>query len=323
MMGFTQEELEKLMEEQKITKEEQKTLLPIMKENYDGYKFALQGKNKMYNTNMCLYLLTDYVRLKNIPKQLVDVNIASDYAKVGKMLDLYQGEKKQEIIEKMITEKELISSITEKFNPEIEFLEKELISMLFYLGYLTITGEDFGIPKLKVPNKVIKNIYADYFMQILNKEAEFTVDDEQYNAIMREIALEGKIEKIVELLHQYLNNLSNRDYQKFDEKYVKIIFYSIAMNLKTTYRVKSEFEVNRKYPDLLLIPKDQSKGYYGVMIEFKYLKAGEKEKLEEKQKEAKEQIKEYANFEEIKEIEKLKKYTAVAVNDEIYVEECN
>ena len=93
------------------------------------------------------------------------------------------------------------------------------------------------------------------------------------------------------------------------------------MNLKTTYRVKSEFEVNRKYPDLLLIPKDQSKGYYGVMIEFKYLKAGEKEKLEEKQKEAKEQIKEYASFEEIKEIEKLKKYTAVAVNDEIYVEE--
>ena len=57
------------------------------------------------------------------------------------------------------------------------------------------------------------------------------------------------------------------------------------------------------------------------MIEFKYLKKGEKEKLEEKQKEAKEQIEGYSKFEEIASIEKLKKYTVVAVNDEIYIDE--
>ena len=56
------------------------------------------------------------------------------------------------------------------------------------------------------------------------------------------------------------------------------------------------------------------------MIEFKYLKKGEENKLEEKQKEAREQIKEYMNFEEIKEIENLNSYTVVAVNDKIYVE---
>ena len=43
--------------------------------------------------------------------------------------------------------------------------------------------------------------------------------------------------------------------------------------------------------------------------------------LEEKQKEAKKQIEEYSNFEEIKSIPKLKKYTVIAVNDEIFVEE--
>ena len=75
-------------------------------------------------------------------------------------------------------------------------------------------------------------------------------------------------------------------------------------------------EVQRKYPDILLIPKDQSKGYKGVMIEFKYLKKGEENKLEEK-----EQIKEYGEFEEIKELENIYKYTVVAVNDKIYVEE--
>ena len=87
------------------------------------------------------------------------------------------------------------------------------------------------------------------------------------------------------------------------------------------YMVKSELEVERKYPDLLLIPKDKTKGYYAIMVEFKYLKKNERKKLEEKQKEAKEQITEYSEFEEIKQIENLKKYTIVAVNDKIYVEE--
>ena len=92
------------------------------------------------------------------------------------------------------------------------------------------------------------------------------------------------------------------------------------MNLKI-FRLKSEMEVQRKYPDILLIPKDRSKEYKGIMIEFKYLKKGEENKLEEKQKEAREQIKEYGEFEEIKELKNIYKYTVVAVNDKIYVEE--
>ena len=141
-----------------------------------------------------------------------------------------------------------------------------------------------------------------------------------YNKVLEEIALKGEITEISNLARKYLNNLSNRDAVKFDEKYVKLIFYCIMMNLNL-YRVKSEMEVQRKYPDLLLIPKQKPEEYYSVMIEFKYLKKEEKSKLEEKQKEAKEQIKEYSEFEEIKLLQKLRKYTVVAVNDEIYVEE--
>ena len=50
------------------------------------------------------------------------------------------------------------------------------------------------------------------------------------------------------------------------------------------------------------------------------IKKEEENRLEEKQKEAREQIKEYMNFEEIKEIENLTSYTVIAVNDKIYVE---
>ena len=319
MMGFTEEELRKLMKEQNISKEEQEEILPIMKENYDGYRFSLKGKEKMYNSNMCLYFLNSYIRFKEIPNQLIDVNIASDYSKLGKMLDLCKGENRAEIIEKTVSGEGILADIVEKFNPAMEFTERELVSMLYYLGYLTISEEKLGKAELKIPNKVMREIYSEYFMKILNQVTEMEIKNSEYNEILVEIALEGKIDKIVELLQKYLKNLSNRDYQRFDEKYVKLIFYCIVMNLKI-YSVKSELEVEREYPDIVLIPRDRSKGYNAIMVEFKYLKKSEEGKIAEKQKEAKEQIERYSNSEEMKDIEKMNKYTIVVVNDKLYVE---
>ena len=319
MMGFTKEELINMMKEQGITEKEQEEIIPIMKENYDGYRFSINGKEKIYNSNMCLYFLNNYIEIRKIPTQLIDMNIASDYSKLGKMLDLCKGEEREKVIEKTVSGEGIVSEITQKFNPAIEFTETDLISMLYYLGYLTIAGEVFEKPELKIPNRVMKEIYSEYFMQILNKTTELQITQSDYNEILQEIAIEGKIDKIIEMLEKYLKNLSNRDYIKFDEKYVKLIFFCIAMNLKI-FRLKSEMEIERKYPDILLIPKDQSKGYKGVMIEFKYLKKGEEEKLKEKQEEARKQIEEYGEMEEIKELRNIEKYTVVAVNDKIYVE---
>ena len=320
MMGFTEEELKKLMTEQNIKEEKQEELLPVMRENYDGYKFSVHGKEKIYNSNMCLYFLNRYIRFNRIPTELIDMNIASDYSKLGKMLNLCQGEEREKVIEKTVSGEGIVSDIRQKFNPAMEFTEMDLISMLYYLGYLTIAGEEFEKPELKVPNKVMKEIYSEYFLEILKEETDLQIRESDYNEMLREIALEGKIDKIIEMLGKYLKNLSNRDFIKFDEKYIKIIFYCIAMNLKI-FRLKSEMEVQRKYPDILLIPKDASKGYKGVMIEYKYLKKEEAGKLKEKQEEAKKQIKEYGEFEEIRDLKNIYKYTVVAVNDEIYVEE--
>ena len=319
MMGFTNNELKILMKEQEISEETQKELLPIMKENYDGYKFSLKGKERIYNSNMCLYFLNEYVKYKEIPEKLVDVNIVSDYNKIGSMLRLCKNENRLDIIEETVSGEGILTEITQKFNPEIAFGETEMVSMLYYLGYLTIDKELLGKAELKIPNKVMKEIYGDYFLKILDEETNLIIEEREYNEILQEVALEGKIDKAVGLLQKYLNNLSNRDYQNFTEKYVKLIFYCIMMNLKI-YNVKSEMEVQREYPDIVLIPKEKDKGYNAIMIEFKYLKKTEENKLEEKQKEARKQIEKYANTEEMKEIKNLNKYTVVAVNDKIYVE---
>ena len=216
MLGFTKEELEELMKSQNIAKEEQENLLPMMKENYDGYIFALKAKEKMYNSNMCLYFLNEYTTYKEIPDQLVDVNIASDYSKIGKMLNLCKGENREEIIKKTVSGEGILTEIVEKFNPSIGFGETELVSMLFYLGYLTIAGEKLGRAELKIPNNVMKEIYSDYFLKMIDQQAQMTIELKEYNEILEEMALEGRIDKIVAMLEKYLKNLSNKDFQRFD-----------------------------------------------------------------------------------------------------------
>ena len=318
MIGFTQEELIKLMEDFDIEGQEQDRLLPIMKDNYDGYKFSLDGKENVYNSNMCLFFFNAYLENRKIPRNLMDMNIASDYSKLSNMLNLCRGEEKTNIIEKTIVGEGIITKITQQFNPAIEFTEQELISMLFYLGYLTIVAEKADYPVLKVPNKAIKEIYSDYFLKTLDTSIHNL--NELYSSIALEIRLEGKINKLIELAQKYLSNLSNRDYIKFDEKYIKFLLYCILMNLDN-FMVKSEMEFNKRYPDLLILPIDFSKGYKSIMIELKYLKKDEENKLEEKQKEAKKQIQEYMQLDDTKKIPDLKCYTIVAVNDRLHVEE--
>ena len=323
MIGFTQEELIKIMDNQEISKESEQQLLPIMKENYDGYAFCINPKQKIYNSNMCLYFLNAYIEQNRLPSNLVDVNIASDYSKLQGMLRLCQGNKLLEIIEKSIEGEGITSIIKNKFNPEMPFEEVELISMLYYLGYLTISGENLGRPILKIPNLVMKEIYSDYFFKTISEQAELILKESDYDKILSEIALKGEIKTITDTLSMYLQKLSNRDYRNFDEKYVKIIFYCLAMKLNLIYTVKSEMEIDGKYTDILIYPRDRKQDYYSILIEFKYLKDENKDKLLQKQTEAIKQVIKYANYDEIKDLKKIRIYTIVVVGKEVFIEEVN
>lgn len=189
MMGFTLKELVEILDNQEIPKEEQENILPIMKENYDGYKFSLKAENQIYNSNMCLYFLSEYTWSGRIPDDLIDMNIASDYSKVGKMLDLCKGENRLEILRKTVQGEPITNEIVKKFNPAIEFTETDMISMLYYLGYLTISRDLAGIPELTIPNKVMKEIYASYFMQLMNQSAEFRIDNSTNQEILIQLAM--------------------------------------------------------------------------------------------------------------------------------------
>ena len=330
MLGFSKEDVIYLMNELEIPEEKQKELLPIIKTNYDGYVFSTEIKNenienyKLYNSNMTLYFLNEYCRLNKVPQELVDINIISDYSKIEAFMDLCQNMNKIELLEKIVAGDLIESNLTAKFNAEIEFGEKELVSLLFYLGYLTIKEIGFSKCKFQIPNDVIKEIYTQYFLKYISKKANIITDSIDTETINKELLLEGKIDKLIDVFKEFLTNLSNRDYQRFDEKYVKIIFYSICRMLGTLY-VKSELEVSGQYVDILLVPKTDIQNRYSILIEFKYIKQEDYDKdnnlLENKQKQAKLQLDAYKKSEEITMLPRLKCYSIVVIKDKIFVEE--
>lgn len=329
MLGFSTEDVKYIMTQIEIPKEKQEELLPIMKINYDGYVFSDMIREnienyKLYNSNMTLYFLNLYQEQNRVPEELVDINILSDYSKIEAFMDLCQSMNKLELLEKIVSGEDIEITLTEKFNVEIEFGEKELISLLFYLGYLTIKEKGFSKCKFQIPNDVIREIYSNYFLEYISRKANISTDSIDTETINRELLLEGNISKLLDVLKIFLENLSNRDYCKFDEKYVKVIFYTICRMLGTVY-VKSELEVNGRYADLLLIPKENIQERYGILIEFKYIKQEDYEKdnelLNKKQEQAKLQLRDYMNSNEIKMIPNLRGYSVVVIKDRIEVEE--
>ena len=329
MLGFNKEDVKYLMKEIDMPEEKQEEVLPIINENYDGYIFSDEIDNnelnnyKLYNSNMTLYFLNEYCRLKEIPKKLVDINILSDYRKIEAFMDLCQNMNKIELLEKIVAEEPVESELTEKFNAEISFGEKELISLLFYLGYLTIKENEFGVLKFIIPNEVIRTIYSNYFLEYIKRKAGINAEIKN-GEMIKEILLEGKIDKAIETLGTFLTNLSNRDYQRFDEKYIKVIFYSICRMLGAVY-VKSELEVGGEYAYILIVPREKLEERYGVLLEFKYIKQEEYNKnpelLKQKQQEAKTQLERYTKKEELKAIPNLRSYAIVVIKDKIEVEE--
>ena len=66
-IGITKEEVIEIMNIVEIPKEKQQEMLPIIKENYDGYVFSNMighdtEKYRLYNSNMTFYFLNRYMR---------------------------------------------------------------------------------------------------------------------------------------------------------------------------------------------------------------------------------------------------------------------
>jgi hypothetical protein len=128
--------------------------------------------------------------------------------------------------------------------------------------------------------------------------------------------VDGKIDRLIALTEQMLKGLSNRDYQRFDEKYIKVVMLSLLSDVNL-YIPHSEYEVGADgYVDLYLqaaFEPEQSAHYF---FELKYVKArATKRTLEVKKQEGREELHSYLNTDTARQIPHLQAYLLVFRKD--------
>jgi hypothetical protein len=320
-LGFTESEVRSILNETLGDSIEIDKEMPVLRKYYNGYLFSKDAKNRVFNSDMVLYYAARYKKDRKPPEELIDTNVSSDYNKMANMFTLKNRERNLKILEEIINDKEQSTLITAEFSLAKDFTKDDFNSLLFYLGFLTIKEGVLNASKLIVPNYVIKELYFDFFGKILTEKANYDLDVADIRESIEELALKGEINQFINIITTTLKKLSNRDYVKFDEKYIKVIMTTYFM-MSRIYYVKNEYEVENGYIDIALLPRAGINAKYYAVFEVKYIKKEEysDKKLHEKIDEARKEMAGYAASNELTELSNLRKWILVFCKDEpVYV----
>ncbi|MCS6796852.1 MAG: ATP-binding protein, partial [Raineya sp.] len=324
MMGFSEQEVRNLLEMILQNATHTNKIMQDLRDYYNGYKFHPFSQESIYNSDMVLYFLKHFKDEQRYPLQMLDPNIMPDYGKLKAMFQVANWQANIQVLQEVLENGVINSELIYQFSFEKPFGKKEFINFLFYLGNLTIHSADFSESILfKIPNKVIEELYWQYYAQLLQEWSQLGEDEDVVRQAVREMALNGNISKFFSLIEKLLQSLSNRDFIRFDEKQVKmaIMAYLVQSNI---FDVRSEQEIRGGgYMDLrLLVRPNNPFKHHEFLIELKYLKKEEEHLLSETLQEAKNQVLGYYQKDEnLQSKEMLHLWAVVVVKDKIFAQE--
>lgn len=282
-----------------------------MKPWYDNYCFAeeaLKKKTRMFNCDMVLYYLRNYMDNGCSPRQMIDPNTRTDYGKMKKLLqfDKLDGERKG-IIRKIAEEEQIVTQLYESFSayqiPKAEIFP----SLLFYYGMLTIKGTRGSKLILGIPNNNVRKQYYGYLEE--EYQAKAYVDVNQLTDYYYDMAYDGKWKEGLRFMADaYAKVSSVRDGIEAERNPQG--FFMAYLNLNDYYITAPELELNHGYCDFFLLPdlthyasqhsyilelKVLSKKDFSAIVEGEFTEDGKPMTKAEKQwREAVEQIHRYA-----------------------------
>ena len=282
-----------------------------MKPWYDNYCFAeeaLKKKTRMFNCDMVLYYLRNYMDNGCSPRQMIDPNTRTDYGKMKKLLqfDKLDGERKG-IIRKIAEEEQIVTQLYESFSayqiPKAEIFP----SLLFYYGMLTIKGTRGSKLILGIPNNNVRKQYYGYLEE--EYQAKAYVDVNQLTDYYYDMAYDGKWKEGLRFMADaYAKVSSVRDGIEAERSLQG--FFMAYLNLNDYYITAPELELNHGYCDFFLLPdlthyasqhsyilelKVLSKKDFSAIVEGEFTEDGKPMTKAEKQwREAVEQIHRYA-----------------------------
>ena len=230
-------------------------IIEDMKPWYDNYCFAedaLHTQSKVFNCDMVLYYLRNYMNTGEAPKQMIDPNTKTDYNKMRKLiqLDKLDGDRKGVI--KTIAETGEITTHLEETFPANKITDPEIFpSLLFYYGMLTIKGTRGDKLILGIPNNNVRKQYYGYLKEMFEEKASLSVN--RLTDYYYDMAYDGKWrDGLTFLAESYANVSSVRDGIEAERNLQG--FFMAYLNLNSYYYTAPELELNHGYCDFFLLP---------------------------------------------------------------------
>ncbi len=310
MLGFSTEEVREMFAYYKKTgsipaTSDVEAMIDEMRPWYDNYCFsksALETQSKVFNCDMVLYYLRNYMDDGKAPDQMVDPNTTMDYVKLNQLLQLDKLDGDRKGVIRMIAETgQVVTPLAESF-PAYKLTDPQIFtSLLFYYGMLTIKGTRGDKMILGIPNNNVRKQYYGYLEEMYSQKAY--VDTNQLTDYYYDMAYDGKWREGLQFMADAYSKVSSvRDGIESERNLQG--FFMAYLNLNNYYYTAPELELNHGYCDFFLLPNlTHYATKHSYILELKVLSKKdyeakpEKDKLskaEEQWKEAEAQIKRYA-----------------------------
>ena len=177
MLGFSEDEVLKLYTDFKGTGRyrdgEPAEWVKSIKPWYDGYCFSKGkvGRECVFNSDMALYHLSALVKTGRAPKNMVDVNIKTDYDKLQTIADIQRrmagaggavGEGVLPVTEEIVSTGQIAFDLVESFPVDKIADAANFRSLFHYYGILSMAGRERGQTVFKVPNLCVQHQLFGY-----------------------------------------------------------------------------------------------------------------------------------------------------------------
>ena len=278
VMGFTESEVRTMLEyyrdEKGMFKHSVDQIMEDIKPYYNNSCFAEEciGSDRMFNSDMALYFVNNYLPLGQYPKPMIDPNVTSDMNKVRKLLSYDRStDKKGELVEQIFNKGHIRSLVTPEFKLEDLGKKSSQVSLMYYLGLLSYGRNDDGKDALVITNQVVREQYFTYLVDYYERYAGWHTDSDELSDMGLDANENGQILPLLTYIcDQMREQTSNRDFNREGESFVKGYVTATIGNNNAWFVCRTEQELNHGYTDIALRPLQNGKHAY--LVELKYLK---------------------------------------------------
>ncbi len=259
MVGFTVSEVMDMLTYFTGSEETAKSLMPTARSYYDNYcfsKLAARRSEHVFNSDMVLYFIDNYVANEEVTAEnLLDSNAKSDYVKLQSLAR--QGgspEEKNAMLQSILNNGYTTTDLKSEFQIRELAETQNFVSMLFYLGLLTYGYSPDGQPALVVANDAMRQQYGTYLSTSYAKMMNWRTDQLMMSKLWMNWGVKGQWQPLISYIASVMQeNDSVRDFTPQAESFVK--GFMLAHLCKGNgYVVRTEAEMDHGYSDIYLYP---------------------------------------------------------------------